>query len=38
MHSGHDDVAADALHRLAERTTTSGTDWARGVEARRARC
>jgi DNA-binding CsgD family transcriptional regulator len=32
--SGHNDVAADALCRLAERTTPSGTDWARGVEAR----
>jgi len=32
--SGHNDVAADALRRLAERTTPSGTDWARGVEAR----
>jgi DNA-binding CsgD family transcriptional regulator len=31
---GHHDVAADALRRLAERTTPSGTDWARGVEAR----
>ena len=27
-------VAADTLRRLAERTTPSGTDWARGVEAR----
>ena len=34
VRSGHDDVAADALRRLAERTTPSGTDWARGVEAR----
>src|SRR5260370_35013098 len=32
--SGYDGVAADALRRLAERTTPSGTDWARGVEAR----
>jgi DNA-binding CsgD family transcriptional regulator len=32
--SGRNDVAADALRRLAERTTPSGTDWARGVEAR----
>jgi DNA-binding CsgD family transcriptional regulator len=31
---GHNDVAADALRRLAETTTPSGTDWARGVEAR----
>ena len=34
VRSGHTDVAADALRRLAERTTPSGTDWARGVEAR----
>jgi DNA-binding CsgD family transcriptional regulator len=34
VRSGHNDVAADALHRLAERTTPSGTDWAHGVEAR----
>jgi DNA-binding CsgD family transcriptional regulator len=34
VRSGHNDVAADALRRLAERTTSSGTDWARGVEAR----
>jgi DNA-binding CsgD family transcriptional regulator len=34
VRSGHDDVAADALRRLAERTTPCGTDWARGVEAR----
>jgi DNA-binding CsgD family transcriptional regulator len=34
VRSGHHDVAADALRRLAERTTPSGTDWARGVEAR----
>ena len=34
VRSGHNDVAADALRRLAERTTPSGTDWARGVEAR----
>jgi DNA-binding CsgD family transcriptional regulator len=32
--SGHNDVASDALRLLAERTTPSGTDWARGVEAR----
>jgi DNA-binding CsgD family transcriptional regulator len=32
--SGRSDVAADALLRLAERTTPSGTDWGRGVEAR----
>jgi DNA-binding CsgD family transcriptional regulator len=34
VHLGDHDVAADALRRLAERTTPSGTDWARGVEAR----
>jgi ATP/maltotriose-dependent transcriptional regulator MalT len=34
VHCGHNDVAADALRRLTERTTASGTDWARGVEAR----
>jgi DNA-binding CsgD family transcriptional regulator len=34
VRSGHNDVAADALNRLADRTTPSGTDWARGVEAR----
>ena len=34
VRSGRNDVAADALRRLAERTTPSGTDWARGVEAR----
>src|SRR6476469_2823064 len=34
VRSGHNDVADDALRRLAERTTPSGTDWARGVEAR----
>ncbi len=34
VRSGHDDVAADALRRLAETTTPCGTDWARGVEAR----
>jgi DNA-binding CsgD family transcriptional regulator len=34
VRSGHNDVAADALRRLAERTTPSGTDWGRGVEAR----
>jgi DNA-binding CsgD family transcriptional regulator len=32
--SGETDIAADALRRLAERTTPSGTDWALGVEAR----
>jgi DNA-binding CsgD family transcriptional regulator len=34
VRSGHNDVAADALRRLAETTTPSGTDWALGVEAR----
>jgi DNA-binding CsgD family transcriptional regulator len=32
--SGHDEVAAEALRRLTEKTTPSGTDWALGVEAR----
>jgi DNA-binding CsgD family transcriptional regulator/tetratricopeptide (TPR) repeat protein len=32
--SGHNDVATDALARLAETTSVSGTDWGRGVEAR----
>jgi DNA-binding CsgD family transcriptional regulator len=32
--SGHSDIGADALARLAETTSVSGTDWARGVEAR----
>jgi DNA-binding CsgD family transcriptional regulator len=32
--SGHGDLAADALRRLAEITTASGTDWALGIEAR----
>jgi DNA-binding CsgD family transcriptional regulator/tetratricopeptide (TPR) repeat protein len=32
--SGHEDIAADALARLAETTSASGTDWGRGVEAR----
>jgi DNA-binding CsgD family transcriptional regulator len=34
VRSGHSDAAADALRGLAQRTTPSGTDWARGVEAR----
>jgi DNA-binding CsgD family transcriptional regulator len=34
VRTGQSDVAADALRRLAERTTPSGTDWARGVEVR----
>ena len=32
--SGQDDVAADALARLAETTSVSDTDWGRGIEAR----
>jgi tetratricopeptide (TPR) repeat protein len=32
--SGRSDIAADALHRLAVDTSASGTDWARGLEAR----
>jgi DNA-binding CsgD family transcriptional regulator len=32
--SGHSDIAADALGRLAVDTGASGTDWARGLEAR----
>jgi DNA-binding CsgD family transcriptional regulator len=32
--SGHSDIAADALGRLAETTSVSGTDWGRGIEAR----
>jgi DNA-binding CsgD family transcriptional regulator len=34
VRSGHNDIAADALRQLAEKTTPSGTEWARGVEAR----
>ncbi|OBH34458.1 LuxR family transcriptional regulator [Mycobacterium intracellulare] len=34
VRSGMSDIAADALHRLGEMTSASGTDWARGVEAR----
>ncbi len=34
VRSGCADVAADALRRLAETTTASGTDWALGIEAR----
>jgi DNA-binding CsgD family transcriptional regulator len=34
VRSGRKDVAPDALRRLAERTTPSGTDWGLGVEAR----
>jgi DNA-binding CsgD family transcriptional regulator len=32
--SGHSDIAADALGRLAATTSASGTDWALGIEAR----
>src|ERR1700754_4859390 len=32
--SGHHDVAADALRRLTEITSASGTNWALGVEMR----
>jgi DNA-binding CsgD family transcriptional regulator len=32
--SGHSDIAADALGRLADSTSASGTDWALGIEAR----
>jgi DNA-binding CsgD family transcriptional regulator len=32
--SGRSDIAADALHLLAVDTSASGTDWARGLEAR----
>src|SRR4029078_3286296 len=34
LRSGNECAAADALRRLADRTTPCGTDWARGVEAR----
>jgi DNA-binding CsgD family transcriptional regulator len=34
VRSGRGDMAADVLRRLAEITTTSGTDWALGIEAR----
>lgn len=34
VRSGMSDIAADALDRLGEMTSASGTDWARGVEAR----
>jgi DNA-binding CsgD family transcriptional regulator len=34
VRGGHRDVAADALRQLVQTTTPSGTDWARGVEAR----
>jgi DNA-binding CsgD family transcriptional regulator len=32
--SGDQDAGAEALERLAERTRTSGTEWALGIEAR----
>jgi DNA-binding CsgD family transcriptional regulator/tetratricopeptide (TPR) repeat protein len=32
--SGHSDIAADALGRLAGTTSASGTDWALGIETR----
>ena len=32
--SGEPEIAADALAQLSERTQSTGTDWARGVEAR----
>jgi DNA-binding CsgD family transcriptional regulator len=32
--SGHSDIAAGALRRLASTTSASGTDWALGIEAR----
>jgi DNA-binding CsgD family transcriptional regulator len=34
VRTGRSDMAADVLHRLAEITTSSGTNWALGVEAR----
>jgi DNA-binding CsgD family transcriptional regulator len=34
VRSGHRDVAVDALGRLADRTSISGTEWALGIEAR----
>ena len=32
--AGDQEVASDALYKLAERTQASGTDWALGIEAR----
>ena len=32
--SGRDELAADALERLSERTQAAGTEWASGIEAR----
>ena len=34
VHTGSRDLAADALRRLEERASASGTDWALGIEAR----
>jgi DNA-binding CsgD family transcriptional regulator len=34
VRSGHHDAAVAALGRLVSRTSISGTDWARGIEAR----
>ena len=34
VHCGRTDIAADAVRKLAEVTSASGTDWACGVEAR----
>jgi DNA-binding CsgD family transcriptional regulator len=34
VHCGHTDIAGDAVRKLAEVTSASDTDWARGVEAR----
>jgi len=34
VHCGRTDIAADAVRKLAEVTSASGTDWAYGVEAR----
>jgi DNA-binding CsgD family transcriptional regulator len=32
--SGMTDIATDSYHRLAEKTSASGTDWALGIQAR----
>jgi DNA-binding CsgD family transcriptional regulator len=34
VHCGRTDIASDAIRKLAEVTSASGTDWACGVEAR----
>jgi DNA-binding CsgD family transcriptional regulator len=34
IHAGSGEVATDALQRLEERTSASGTDWALGINAR----